>query len=192
VRILRGDGSPLQAEVAVASGRLEIQLVITPELLAEQLQEAWIELAGLPSPGAIRTLDGRRLRATVRHRAALQPLLHSGSAEPPRLVSLNGAPPRSDVLRLDGELVLRFAGVLDPATVTASNCPLFPVAGELTLRTSRTPGVRWRCVGEEFDVLLTVPAGAGRLQCILRRMGLRDPLGRPPEPAGVVVELLAP
>jgi len=192
IRVTRWDGSEAPAEMTVCGAHVLIHLVITDAFLDEAPSAVWIELVGLPSSSALTTLDGRHLRSTVRRCVRLLPALRPSTAEPPRLIAINGGARDGDPVQLDGAVVLSFSDVLDPGTVSSSTCPVFPVAGDITLLTPLLPEVRWECVGGRFDVILAIPAGSGHLQFILRKSGLRDLVGRPPEPAGATVELQSP
>jgi hypothetical protein len=192
VRVVSEDGTALPVALAVGDGRLKVALVVTPELLSGKSFDAWLEVAGLPSPLAIRTLDGRRLSGPVRRHLRLQPLLQSATAEHPQLLSIDGRAPGGEPMTVSSEITLTFSGVLDPATLLPANCPIFPIAGQLRLPTPILPEVRWRCIGERFDLILTIPPGSGRLRLLMRALAVRDIAGRAPEPDALVADLIAP
>ena len=192
VRLLRDDGTVVPVVLRPADGRLLVELIVTSGTMKDGLEEAWLELRGLPSPQALSTVDGRRLRASVRRRVNLLPKLHAPGTGPTRLVAIDGATPGGITRTVDGSITLTFAGVLDPASIAPSTCPLFPFVGELRLATAVLPEVGWQCVGDRFDLVLAVPPGSGHLQLLLRSFGVRDLTGRGPEPAGLVADLLAP
>lgn len=192
VKVVRADGSDVPAVVSVSAGSIRVELAVTHDSMVEALPAVWLELAGLPSPAALRTLDGRCLRSSVRRAVPVLAELRAASPAPPRLVSVNGVATSELGAELNwtGELVLTFSGVLDHATISPLTCPLFPVAGDLTLPSALAPVVRWRCVGQRFDLILSLPAASGRLHCILRRLAVRDHAGAAPEPAGFSLQLL--
>lgn len=178
----REDGRPLEARLGTAAGVLVIELVVTPELLAEAPPAARVRLLGAPSPQALRTTDGRPLAAPVTLRWPLLPRLH-GSGGAPRLLSVNGRPlPLSATLETAGPLSLLFDGVLDPATVSPEACPLWPREGEITLKTPLEPPVSWRLVGERFELLLDLGAARGSYWLQLGTVGVRGLAGHAPEP----------
>jgi hypothetical protein len=184
------DGSALACRLIVSGGQLMVVLQLDGPLLRQPPSHVEVVLAGLPSVHALTFLDGRRLSRTQRLRFELRPVLTMQAAGPVRLVEVagRGVPP-GDEVPLDGPLTLHFAGVLDPNTIRPEACPLYPVESGLVLTEPVLPAVEWTCVGERFEVTLDPGPARGRLQLDLRRFGLRDLEGRPPEPA-LVVQLI--
>ncbi|HZL99745.1 MAG TPA: hypothetical protein VFD43_05780 [Planctomycetota bacterium] len=188
----REDGRPLPAIVTTASGRIVLQLDVDEALLADPPAEVRVRLLGLPSPHALRTLDGRRLAGSAQAVFRVAGVLEPRGPSPARLVALDGLPPRPELeLAPEGRIVLRFEGVLDPSTLGPGACPLFPMEQGLVLSTPIFPEARWRCTGERFELTLSLAGRRGRFQLDLRRVRWRDLAGGIPEPA-LVTEVLAP
>ena len=192
VSATREDGRPLAARIATSAGRVVVELEVDQALLGEPPPVVIVRLLGLPSPHAVATLDGRRLGATAgiafRASAGLEPR----GWTPARLVEVAGHPPRPELALPAGEpLVLVLEGVLDPSTLEPEDCPLFPVEQGLVLPAPLLPEVRWRCVGERFELSLGLGGRRGRFQLDLRRFRWRDLAGGIPEPA-LVTEVVAP
>jgi hypothetical protein len=184
VRVSDGAGRVVEAEVGVAGGRVVVQPVVRPEALAAAPERLVVTLAGLPSPHALRTVSGAALERTQTVESPLTAALLDDSGVAPRLVAVQGRPPRSPAMAgPGGELVLEFDGVLDPARLSPADCALRPRAGQLVLDPTVLPQVDWRCVGRRFELRLRLPPDAGPLLLSLRRSGLRGLDGRPVEPA---------
>lgn len=184
VRVADGGRLEVEAEVGVAGGRVVVRPVARPASLARAADQLVVTLAGLPSPHALRTLSGRVLERTRTLEVPLEPLLRDDAGAAPRLVAVQGRPPRSPAVPgPDGELLLEFDGVLDPARLSPADCALRPRAGQLVLDPTVQPQVDWRCVGRRFELRLRLPPEAGPLLLSLRRSGLRGLDGRPVEPA---------
>jgi hypothetical protein len=191
VSIERDDGRALDAEVETAGGRILARLVVDQELIDQPPEAVSVRLEGWPSPHALSLLDGRRLGSprTLSFRVAR--LLEPAGSQPPRLVSLDGQPPRPGLeLSPAGPLWLVLDGVLDPATIGPEACPLLPLEQGLVLATPIRPVTAWRCIGARFELSLGLDAEHGRLQLDLRRFGWRDLSGGIPEPA-LVAEIVA-
>jgi len=192
VTALGEDGRPLPARIGTSSGRVVLQLEVDRSLLADPPARVELRLLGLPSPHALRTLDGRRLAATTRVGFRVTGGLEPRGPSPALLLAMDGEPPGPLVELAPGRaLALRFDGVLDPATLQPGDCPLFPLVNGLVLSTPVLPDVRWRCLGERFEVELGLAGQRGRFRLDLRRFGWRDLAGGIPEPA-LVTEVVAP
>ena len=183
VDVLRDDGRSLPARVGTSAGGLLVELIVTPELLADAPPSALVRLAGLPSMHALRTTDGRRLRAPAALRWPLNGRLQGSNGASPRLLEVDGRPlPLDGPVAADGPLRLLFEGIVDPGTVSPETCPLYPLEHGLTLATPLLPRVGWRCIGDRFELVLDLGQPHGTLELNLRRFGLRDFSGRSPEP----------
>ncbi len=184
VLVTDGGRREVEAEVGVAGGRVVVRPVVRPATLAHPADRLVVTLAGLPSPHALRTLSGRVLERTCTLEVPLEPLLRDDAGVAPRLVAVQGRPPLSPAVPgPDGELLLEFDGVLDPARLSPADCALRPRAGNLVLDPTVLPQVDWRCTGRRFELRLRVPPDGGPLLLSLRRSGLRGLDGRPVEPA---------
>ena len=191
VRVADAAGRPLESRLEVDGPVLSVLLVVGPELLASPPQRAQVRLAGLPSVHALSTRSGRRLRATVQAGFELRPGLEGRSGGGSELVAINGRPVSAGVpVTPNGPLVLGFDGVIDPDTVTAAGCPLFPTDGTLQLEPV-VPRVAWQVVGQRFEVRLQLDGNEQSLEFHTRRSGLRALDGSRVEPL-VVVDVLNP
>ena len=188
----RDDGRPLASRVGTSAGAIVVELEVDEALLADPPQAVVVRLLGLPSPHAVSTLDGRRLAAPAQLRFRVTAALEPRGSSPARLLELDGQPPRPGLLlEADGPVLLRLDGVLDPDSLRPVNCPLFPVENGLVLSTPVEPTVRWRCVGDRFELSLGLDGQHGRYQLDLRRFRWRDLSGGIPEPT-LVAEVAAP
>jgi len=192
VSAARLDGRPLGSRVGVAGGRVVVELVVDESLLADPPEAVAVTLIGLPSPHAVRTLDGRRLVAAARLDFRVTSVLEPRGALPARLLDVDGQPPRPGLqLTVDGPVVLRLDGVLDPASLSPQACPLFPLENGLVLPVPVEPVLSWRCIGDRFELELGLDGQHGRFQLDLRRFRWRDLAGGIPEPT-LVAEVAAP
>jgi hypothetical protein len=192
ISAVREDGRPLAARVGTSAGCVVVELVIDDALLAAPPPVVVVRLLGLPSPHAVATLDGRRLGASARIGFRVTSALEPRGSSPARIVEVAGSPPRPELeLPAGGPLVLVVDGVLDPSTLAPEGCPLFPVEQGLVLPVPLLPEVRWRCLGERFELTLGLGGHRGRFQLDLRRFHWRDLSGGIPEPA-LVTEVVAP
>jgi len=188
----RDDGRPLASRAGTSAGAIVVVLVVDEALLADPPQAVVVRLLGLPSPHAVSTLDGRRLAGPAQLRFRVTAALEPRGSSPARLLDVDGQPPRPGLaLAADGPVVLRLDGVLDPDSLRPENCPLFPVENGLVLSSSVEPEVRWRCVGDRFELSLGLDGQHGRFQLDLRRFRWRDLAGGIPEPT-LVAEVAAP
>jgi len=188
----REDGRPLAARVGTSAGQVVVELEVDEALLAAPPTAVVVHLLGLPSPHALATLDGRRLGSAARIAFRVSAALEPRGGSPARLVEIAGHAPRPELELAAGDpLVLVLDGVLDPATLAPGDCPLFPVEQGLVLPAPLLPAVRWRCLGERFELTLGLGGHRGRFQLDLRRFGWRDLSGGIPEPA-LVTEVVAP
>lgn len=187
VRLLDAGGRPVPVSVAVEGGRVFVRPAVGPAELARPPARWTLEVAGGPSPLALRTLDGRRLGRGVAVGVEVEPRLDAGEEGPPRLVAVQGGPPGPEAaLAPDGSVVLEFEGVLDPGRLRPADCALRPLEGGLELAPVE-PEVDWTCRAQRCELRLRVPRGGGPLLLGLRRSGLRGLDGRGVEPALEIV-----
>lgn len=185
VTVRADDGRVLASRCRVKAGLLVVELVVDDAILGDAPSSLELTLAGLPSVHALSTLDGRWLVRTTRlvlgvGPRGLAPIGASGA----RLIAVAGhdVPPPSPMAH-SGALTLVFDGVLDPGTLDAGACPLFPVERGLVLGERVEPRLRWRCIGRRFEIDLDLVGMRGRFELDLRQTRMRDLSGAAPQPA---------
>lgn len=181
VRLRDEHGRELEVECAVSGRELRVSIVVGPALLQATPAHVTLELAGLPSPHALASRDGRRLPAPVRRTAPLPAVLRHGSA-PVRLVRVDGHAPDGAPKPLSGEVRLLFDGVLDPATLRPAAIPLQPVLDDGVALSPVDTAVQWSIVGGRTELRLAPPQGCPRVRLHTRSLGLRGLRGEPIEP----------
>ncbi len=188
VRVTDAGGRPLPARRTVRGRELFVELVVTPELLADPPREVVVDLARHTSVHAVRTPTAERIHQSRPSRFRIGVGLVAEQEGSPRLLSLGGHPTALKLPRRIGSaygpegLVLVYDRPLDPATITPAACPLSPSAEGMSL-TPVLPDVDWTCVGQRFELTLRPPQPPRELLLSLRRFGLRGIAGEVPQPA---------
>jgi hypothetical protein len=179
VRVFSAQGQPLEHRLRVRGRELLLTLSLDEELMRDPPESCRVQLAGLPSVHALRSRSAAALAGARSLVVRLQPRL--ASAGRVRLQSINGrsADERGSVPHA-GRIQLTFEGVVDPDSVTPTNCPLFPVAAGLQLKPV-LPDTRWSLQGSRCEIQLVVPSGSGPLELIWKRLGLKGLDGLPSE-----------
>lgn len=179
VRVATLEGALPEARLEVIGPRLVVTLVLDEGSLDELPGTLRISLPGGPALHAVRSASGVSLPASSTLDVALGSRLVPRGRVRLRAINGRGADERGTVPH-DGLIRLSFTGVVDPASVTPGNCPLFPIAEGLQLK-PLLPETRWSLVGSRCEVLLEVPVGSGPLELVWKRLGLRGLDGAPSE-----------
>lgn len=179
VRVLAGQRA-LDRRVVTRDGALEVLLVVDAALLEAPPLEVTVVLAGAPSAHALRFRDGSRLERPRSATFRLSPGLGDGLRRLAPRALAGGAFGRL-VHDTGDPLEVQFDGVVDPATVGPSACPLARQAQGLGLAPV-APAVRWSIVGDQTVLHLGGLPSDEVLELRLRDWHVRDLAGRAPSP----------
>jgi len=185
VRVETDEGRALRVRRTVEGARLLLALDVDRALLEQPPGGLRVRLAGMPSPHALRGVDGVGLEMAIQIDVRLQARLEGG-ADRARLVRVGGLPLGASAEWEHGDtLVLEFSGVLDPESLLGEALPLFPLAEGLSL-SPVFPRVDWIVSGDGTEVVLDLSDLPGPLALHWARVGWRGLDGMPPEAPSVV------
>lgn len=186
VRLTDGTGHELRWRAENRGRELLLFAVLGVEEQGSATTGWRLQLAGFPSPHALRWHSGGVLSQNWSTRLQPTTLLRATGASPPRLVAVDGAPVSSAELhRVGPRAELELAGVFDPSALRAESFPLYPARGELLLD-SVIPQLSARLVGEQTFLDLEIPPGVPELVLRTRDWECQDIAGRRLDPSVVI------